>query len=161
MARRWIALPVVMLALIAAACARGPARSTSRDQAGDEPVRTARIEMKDTLRFAPDRLKVRKGDTVRFVVSNAGKLPHEFVLADEEIQEAHEQAMAEAGDMGHEGMADMDMHGDAEEPMARLTVGSGETKEVTVTFTEEGDLLFGCHLEGHYKAGMLGKVDVT
>lgn len=38
---------------------------------------------------------------------------------------------------------------------------SGQTKEATVTFEDPGEILYGCHIEGHYDAGMVGTVTVT
>lgn len=50
-------------------------------------------------------------------------------------------------------MGDMAM--DAHDPNA-MTVPAGETHELTRTFTEAGDILMGCHVPGHYAAGMRG-----
>ena len=51
----------------------------------------------------------------------------------------------------------MTMHDD---PNA-IEVASGETKELTWTFTQAGDLLFGCHEPAHYAGGMVGTIHVT
>lgn len=37
----------------------------------------------------------------------------------------------------------------------------GETQEVTVTFDRAGTILYGCHVPGHYAAGMVGTLDLT
>ena len=36
--------------------------------------------MTDNMRFTPDRIQVRQGETVRFVVRNEGKMLHEMVI---------------------------------------------------------------------------------
>jgi uncharacterized cupredoxin-like copper-binding protein len=41
-------------------------------------MRTIRVEMDDALRYRPDRIAVKQGETIRFVVHNAGRLPHEW-----------------------------------------------------------------------------------
>ena len=41
-----------------------------------------------------------------------------------------------------------------------VTVGAGETKELTWTFTQPGTVLIGCHQLGHYDAGMKGQITV-
>ena len=48
---------------------------TDFGRAGDpkRATRTIRVDMSDTMRFTPDALEIRQGDTVRFVVKNAGK----------------------------------------------------------------------------------------
>src|SRR5512132_1090042 len=67
--------------------AKHPTRHSTQEQkafgvAGDKRsvTRTVRIRMLDEMRFVPDRLDVRQGDTVRFVVDNTGKLVHELVI---------------------------------------------------------------------------------
>src|SRR4051794_22411712 len=51
---------------------------------------TIRVTMTDDMRFTPAAIRVRQGDTVRFIVANRGKLVHEMVLGT--TQEIHEHA---------------------------------------------------------------------
>lgn len=122
---------------------------------GDEPsagaaggTRTIEITASDDLRFEPPSVTVRAGETVRFVVTNAGQIVHDFFVGTEDEQADHEREMAEMGGMGH---------GDAE----ALTVQPGETAELTMTFEERGTLLYGCHQPGHYAGGMVGTITVS
>jgi uncharacterized cupredoxin-like copper-binding protein len=140
--------PLVVLAaslvLLAGACG---------DEAtvGGDGVRTIEIDALDTPAFSPERVEVDAGETVRFVVRNVGAEAHEFVLGNEAAQAAHGRSM--------DGMDDMDsMDGEA---IAALQLAPGSTREVTVTFDEPGELIYGCHEPGHYEAGMLGTVSVT
>lgn len=110
-------------------------------------VRTVEVKALDTLRFEPASLTVTKGEKIRFVVTNSGKIDHEFVVGDEEIQMAHEM---QSGEMDHM----------AAESLAALDLKPGETKEATVTFDEAGTVKFGCHEPGHYKGGMVGTITV-
>lgn len=135
---------VTAVALLLGACGGG---SDNPVAGGTGEVRTVEVRALDTLRFEPASIDAKVGERVRFVVTNAGQTDHEFVLGNEEIQEAHEQTM---GTEGH-----MEM-----EAMAALELKPGETKEATVTFDESGKILFGCHLVGHYKGGMVGTVTV-
>ena len=50
--------------------------------AGDAEAakRSVEFKMSDKMRFTPDRLEVREGETVRFVIENQGKLLHEIRL---------------------------------------------------------------------------------
>ena len=45
------------------------------------------------MRFTPDRMELRQGDTVRFVVHNTGKLMHEFVIGTKRELDAHAALM--------------------------------------------------------------------
>jgi uncharacterized cupredoxin-like copper-binding protein len=111
------------------------------------PDRTIQIETTDQLRFTPDALTVRAGETIAFVVHNGGALPHEFVIGDAATQEAHEQEMTGDAAMNEEGEAGVE-------------VEAGETATLVYTFDEPGILLFGCHVDGHYAAGMKGTITV-
>src|SRR5206468_5564408 len=42
--------------------------------------RTIMVEMRDPVEFSPSEITVKAGETVRFVVVNAGKHTHEMVL---------------------------------------------------------------------------------
>ncbi len=123
------------------------ATSTSFGQPGDPAAATTSVEVTatDRLTFEPAAVDVSPGDTVTFVVTNAGKLPHEFVLGDEAYQESHAAGMA-AG--GHP-------HGDN-----GISLEPGETRELTWTFPAGGDVIFACHVDGHFGSGMRGVVRV-
>jgi uncharacterized cupredoxin-like copper-binding protein len=115
------------------------------------PDRTVRIDATDDLRFTPAEIDVTQGETVAFVVTNPGALPHEFVIGDEAVQAEHEQEMAD----GEEEMEEM-----GDEPYA-IDVPPGETATLVYTFEEPGTTLVGCHVPGHYDAGMRGTITVT
>lgn len=42
-----------------------------------------------------------------------------------------------------------------------VSVGPGETKQVTWRFTDPGEVMFGCHELGHYDGGMVGTISVN
>lgn len=109
-------------------------------------TRTIEVVAEDPYRFSPRDLEVEPGETVTFVVTNEGRHEHEFVLGDEEYQASHAQEMA-AGAMHHEGNA--------------VTVAPGATEELTWTFPNGGDVLYGCHVAGHYDGGMVGAIRVS
>ena len=58
--------------------------------------------------------------------------------------------------MDDDELADMAM---ADEPNAFM-IEPGETKELTWHFTEGGEVLIGCHVPGHYAAGMKAEISV-
>ncbi|MDQ3915425.1 MAG: plastocyanin/azurin family copper-binding protein [Actinomycetota bacterium] len=112
----------------------------------EEATRTVEVEAGDPFRFDPDEVELNVGETVTFVVSNDGDIVHEFVLGDRAYQDAHEEEMS-SGAMHHEGNA--------------VTVAPGDTEELTWTFPSEGEVLYGCHVAGHYDAGMFGTISVS
>ena len=42
--------------------------------------RTIQIRMLDTMRFSPNKIKVKQGETIKFVIKNTGAMLHEFVI---------------------------------------------------------------------------------
>jgi uncharacterized cupredoxin-like copper-binding protein len=88
------------------------------------------------------------GETVRFEVTNAGAIQHEFFIGDADAQAAHEAEMVEMGGMAHD-----ELNG--------ISVGPGETKELEHTFGTPGEILIGCHEPGHYAGGMVATATVN
>ena len=96
--------------------------------------------------FEPGDVAVRPGETVRFVLENTDPIDHEFILGDERVQLVHEE-----GTEAHH----------APRP-GEVSVPAGETVVTSYTFPERpGELLFGCHLPGHYDFGMRGTVAIS
>ena len=122
-----------LLVVLAAACAPASAAPT---------VRTVHVSIHYSA-FSLAALDVDPGETVRFVVSNTDPIDHEFIIGDEAVQIAHELG-TEAYHPPRPG---------------EITIPAGETVETTYTFGSK-DLLFGCHLPGHYTYGMRGSISV-
>jgi uncharacterized cupredoxin-like copper-binding protein len=110
--------------------------------------RTIEVVMNDTMRFTPDKLTVKAGDTVRFVVKNAGQLKHEFNIGSTASQKEHAELMLKHSDMQH-----------AEPNVA--SVLPGKTGEVIWKFTRPGIVTFACLQPGHLSSGMKGSIQVS
>jgi uncharacterized cupredoxin-like copper-binding protein len=110
-------------------------------------TRTITIDMTDAMRFTPSTVKVRRGETIRFVVSNSGQLKHEFNLGTEADLKAHYAQMLKFPEMEHD------------EPNL-VSLAPGKTGEVIWQFTKAGTVHFACLHPGHYEAGMKGTVAV-
>jgi uncharacterized cupredoxin-like copper-binding protein len=113
-----------------------------------------RVVMNDRFRYRPDAIMVRAGRRITFAVTNAGKLPHEFTLGDRATQLAHERQMQDMTSTGG--------HVHTHDPTGggSLTVPPGETRRLPWTFDEPGLVLYGCHVLGHWSAGMRGTIVV-
>jgi len=111
-------------------------------------LRTLRVSMNDRMRFVPDAITVKEGETVRIVVKNDGQLMHEFVLGTRETHEEHAALMVKFPNMEHD------------EPYM-VHVAPGKTGEIVWTFNRPGEFAFACLIAGHYQAGMVGMVRVV
>ena len=110
-------------------------------------VRTIRIDMADTMRFTPANIAVKRGETIRFVVHNDGKVLHEMVLGTNKAIREHAELMKRFPEMEH---ADANM----------AHVKPGANGEMLWQFTKLGEFEFACLQPGHFEAGMVGKVTV-
>lgn len=110
-------------------------------------TRTIAVDMSDAMRFTPSTVKVRRGETIRFVVTNSGQLKHEFNLGTEADLKAHYAQMLKFPEMEHD------------EPNL-VSLAAGKTGEVVWQFTQAGTVHFACLHPGHYEAGMKGAVAV-
>ena len=108
----------------------------------EQATKTIAVELLDTMRFKfSEEVKIKDGDIVKFVVTNTGRLPHEFSIGDQQEQDAHRQMMRNMPNMHHE-------DGNA------VSLKPGETKILTWHFKGSGDVVFACNIPGHYEAGM-------
>lgn len=130
--------------------AAAPPVQTAWGRAGDprRVQRTVTIRMDDAMRFAPSRLHVKLGQTVRLVIRNDGRLMHELVLGSRASIAAHAEQMARQPDMPHGG-ADM------------AHVPPGKSAEIVWTFNRAGTVHFACLVDGHHLAGMVGTIEVV
>jgi uncharacterized cupredoxin-like copper-binding protein len=124
----------------------------SAGEPGDakKPARIVLITMREEpgkMMYIPDRVEVRKGEQVRFMLTNSGLLEHEFLLATTEENLKHAELMKKFPDMEHD------------EPNGKRLKPNG-TSEIVWRFTKAGTFEFGCLIPGHREAGMLGTVIV-
>ena len=117
--------------------------------AGDAKAvkRVVVVAMSDNMRFAPDRIEVKQGETIKLVIRNEGKQLHELVIGTRKVLDEHAALMAKFPNMEHD-----------EPYMAH--VPPGKTGEVIWNFNQAGEFEFACLIAGHYQAGMLGKINV-
>lgn len=126
------------------------AHETEAGQPGDPAKVTQTIEvlMSDNMRFTPDKLNFKTGETVRFVIRNNGSIRHEMVVGTEAELNEHADMMRTMPAMKH-----------AESNMVSLA--PGEQGELVWQFGPPGTLDFACLVPGHREAGMTGKIKVN
>lgn len=151
-----------LLALPSLALAHGEAHKNHHQSAGPvvkeqkpwgiageakDAQRSVTVRMSDDMRFAPNHIDVRRGETLRLRAENQGKVMHEIVIGTRAELEAHAEMMKKHPNMQHD-----------EPYMAH--VAPGRRGEIVWTFNREGDFEFACLLPGHFEAGMRGTIRV-
>ncbi len=124
----------------------------SAGEPGDpkKPARTVLVTMKEgdgKMLFIPDRLEIKRGEQVRFVLINTGLLEHEFILASTEDNLKHAENMKEHSHMTHD------------DPNGKR-VAPSKKSEIVWRFTKAGTFEYDCLIPGHREAGMTGTVIV-
>lgn len=121
-------------------------------EAGDpkKPFRTIELTMSDgpgTMTYTPDRVEVRKGEQIKFVLKNTGYLAHEFLLDSVQNNAKHKMAMEKNPEMEHD------------EPNGKR-LAPKQSAEILWRFSKAGTFEFACLIPGHYETGMKGVIVV-
>ena len=111
-------------------------------------TRTIAVEMNDTMRFTPDKLSVKAGETVRFFIVNKGKLPHEMVIGTGAEIDEHAAMMKKMPGMVH-----MEAN--------QITLAPDQRGGIVWQFAKAGTVSFACLVPGHKEADMVGTVVVN
>ncbi len=111
-------------------------------------TRTIEIRMNDDMRYRPALIRVKQGETIRFLVKNEGRMKHELVLGTAAELRAHAAMMRKFPEMEHD------------DPNA-VEVEPGQTGELIWHFSKVGRFDFACLMPGHFEAGMRGRLIVT
>ena len=132
-----------------------------------EAKRTIEVVMTDN-RYAPERISITKGETIRFVIMNKGEFVHEFNIGTAAMHAKHQKEMAV---MFEHGVLEVDkIHYDKmkmkmpngqtmehQDPNSVL-LEPGKSAELVWKFSADARLEFACNLPGHYDAGMVGDI---
>ena len=133
-------------------------------------TRTIDVTMYDNY-YEPEKITVKEGETIRFVVKNEGQLVHEFNIATAAMHKAHgpemmmmvEHGVLEADRINWDAAKKMQEtmgHGMHDGPNS-LLLEPGKSGKVIWTFPDHTDLEFACNIPGHYDAGMAGEIKLT
>ena len=114
-----------------------------------ELTRKVRITMRD-MSFEPAALTVNLGESIRFVITNASAIDHDFTLGDEAVQIEHRREMAAMTDIPAAHRIHRDAHA--------MFVPAGETRVLIWTFSRPGAFEYDCNMPGHFEAGMRGRI---
>ena len=150
-----IALTIALAPGAALAAAGAPGHSHATFSAGEpgnpkKPARTIIITMREgdgKMMFIPERVEIKRGEQVRFMISNSGELDHEFVLATTDDNLKHAEQMKKNPEMEHD------------DPNAKR-VAPKKRSEIVWRFTKAGKFEYGCLIPGHREAGMTGTIIV-
>jgi len=100
------------------------------------------------MRFTPDHVSVKAGETVRFFIVNKGKVPHEMVIGTAEEIDEHAEMMKKMPGMAHK-------------EANQITLSPGQRGGIVWQFAKAGTVTYACLVPGHREAGMVGTIEVN
>jgi uncharacterized cupredoxin-like copper-binding protein len=125
----------------------GHAQAVGKPGDPNKVSRAIQVIMSDDMKFTPANINVKRGETIKFVVKNAGQIKHEMVIGSMKELKQHAELMRKMAGMEH-----------AEPNM--VTLDPGKTGELIWQFAKAGTFDFACLQPGHFEAGMMGTVSV-
>ena len=129
--------------------------------------RTINIKMYDNY-YEPNSIKVKKGETIKFIVQNLGEMVHEYNIATKEMHIKHQPEMQRLVEHGillvdkidmvkMKEMSKMD-HSLSHSHSNSVIVEPKKTGEIIWKFSKDINLEMACNVPGHYETGMVGKI---
>ena len=133
----------------------------------NEVDRIIEIKMFDNY-YIPTEIKIKKNETIKFVVKNFGDLVHEFNIATKEMHIKHRPEMMKMTEHGillgnkidkikMKEMAKKD-HSMAHRHANSVLLEPSNTGEIIWKFNTSAKLEIACNVPGHYEAGMVASI---
>ena len=133
-----------------------------------ETTRTITIKMYDNY-YEPAQIQIKKGETIKFIVFNAGELVHEFNIATKEMHIKHQPEMMMM--VENEILLSNRIDKEKMKQMAKknpsmshshsnsVLLSPGEKGELVWKFNNKVKLEAACNVPGHYEVGMIAKIN--
>ena len=135
-----------------------------------EVNRTVEIKMYDNY-FEPNEIIIKKGEIIKFIVSNYGELVHEFNISTKEMHIKHQAEMMKmveheillADRIDKEKMKQMAKkdHSMAHSHSNSVLLEPNEIGEIIWKFSTNTNLEAACNVPGHYYVGMVADIKIN
>ena len=133
-----------------------------------EVVRTITIKMYDNY-YEPNKFKVLKDQTIKFIVYNHGELVHEFNIATKEMHLKHQPEMMKMMEneillvdkIDRKKMEELSKkdHSMSHSHSNSILLEPKQSAQLIWKFNTDSELEAACNVPGHYEAGMVAKID--
>ena len=132
-------------------------------------TRVIKVVMYDNY-YEPSSFQIKKGETIKFEVENAGMLVHEFNIANKMMHMKHQPEMIKMAENGI--LLAFSIDKEKMKKMAKMdkSMGHSHSNSVLLEPKQKGDIIWkfdnavnieiACNVPGHYQAGMIAKVNI-
>jgi len=135
-----------------------------------EVNRTIEIKMYDNY-YEPREIKIKKGETIKFIVHNYGELVHEFNIATKDMHIKHQPEMMKMVEheillpnkIDKKKMKEMSKkdHAMGHSHSNSVLLEPNEKAELYWKFNTNVELEAACNVPGHYEDGMILEINKT
>lgn len=132
----------------------------------EEVDRVIKVEMYDTY-YKPNEFKIKKNETIKFIVYNYGELVHEFNIATKEMHLKHQPEMMKLveneillGDkIDRKKMKELSKkdHSMGHAHANSVLLEPNKKAEIIWKFNTDANLEAACNVPGHYQTGMIAQ----
>ena len=135
----------------------------------NEVSRIIKVVMYDNY-YEPSSFQIKAGETIKFEVENAGKLVHEFNIANKMMHTKHQPEMLKMVENGI--LLAFSIDKEKMKKMAKMdkSMGHSHSNSVLLEPKQKGNIIWkfdnavnievACNVPGHYQAGMIAKVNI-
>ena len=132
-------------------------------------TRVIKVVMYDNY-YKPNSFQIKKGETIKFEVENAGMLVHEFNIANKMMHIKHQPEMIKMAENGI--LLPFSIDKEKMKKMAKMdkSMGHSHSNSVLLEPKQKGNIIWkfdnainievACNVPGHYQAGMIAKVNI-
>ena len=135
-----------------------------------EVNRTIEIKMYDNY-FEPNKLNVKKDETIKFIVYNYGEFVHEFNIATKEMHIKHQSEMMKMVEneilfldrIDRDKMKEISKkdHSMAHSHSNSVLLEPNKIGEIIWKFNVDANLEAACNVPGHYESGMVANIKIN
>tara|TARA_B100001559_G_C16014982_1_gene400792 strand:- start:1 stop:498 length:498 start_codon:yes stop_codon:yes gene_type:complete len=133
----------------------------------NEVDRIIEVKMYDNF-YKPNEFKIKKNETIKFIVHNYGEFVHEFNIATKEMHLKHQPEMMKMveneillGDkIDTQKMKELSKedHSMSHTHANSVLLEPNKSAVIIWKFNTNADLEAACNIPGHYEAGMIAKI---
>ena len=132
-----------------------------------EVSKVIEVKMYDNY-YEPSQFKIKKNQTIKFIVYNYGELVHEFNIATKEMHFKHQPEMMKmvvneiivGGKIDKNKMKEMSKtdHSMSHSHSNSVLLEPNQSAELIWKFNTDASLEAACNIPGHYESGMVAKI---
>ena len=129
--------------------------------------RVIKIKMYDNY-YEPNLINIKKGETIKFIITNLGEMVHEYNIGTKEMHIKHQPEMQKLIDheiitfdkIDKKKMKEMSKkdHSLAHSHSNSIMLEPKTQGEIIWKFSKNIELEMACNIPGHYESGMVGKI---